>query len=848
MKSRKNDVRVYREGGDIVGNVFRVLKRDLVRLLKAPSALIVMLALLVLPSAYTWYNVVAFWSPYDNTGNMQVSVVNEDQGTTSDLIGSLNVGDMIVDELAENTQLGWKFEDYDSAMDHLNSGESYAVFVIPEGFSGNIMSITSGNFTKPTINYYVNEKKGPVSPKITDSGRTVLEETVNSTFIKTVSEVVVNVVDEALVDVNSSTDEVKNTSVAKLSSAIEGLQEARNSLSEVDAKLALLQATKGTALSAINTIDHGMGTISSSLTKVSEISDTMSKTIDGTAPGVYSAVSEALALLSELIPYAEEAGCGQEVRDAISNLETYNQLLFAQMLPTTSRGLSGLSSSTASLSVVVTSNSTILNQSRTFIDQLDMVVNDARNSLQSTDVLLGDVQDDLSTLKNDLSLFTIASITDVLGVDGDTFNASTIASFVSQPTTIKTEKMFELTSYGAAMAPLFMNLTFWIGAFMFLVVFKNVADDEGFEKLTLKQRYLSRFLYFCVPAMLQGAICCVGLIFLGVSVANLPALIIASMVCSIAYLSIIYALSLMFMHIGKGLCVVLVFLQIPSATGLYPIEMTEPFYQALCPFFPFTYGIGAVREALCGFYGYDYFKYLAVLVVFFVLFLALGLICQPLLASVNRMAAREISLSGLLNGDRVELPARSFKAAEVLKRLANSEEYGRALNARFETFSRCYPRMVYTASALLVAIPLVTGIISSVLQLDCAVTLTIWLCVFAVSMVFFTALETIKNNYAAMFVMSEMDDGELARVAVEQNAVKVTEDSETLISENTPNFWKFDTKAEYDAWHEANAARKERNGVIEATSTDTQAPLSEAPASTTDTQASSEGESGGKHA
>ncbi len=793
-----------------------------------------MLALLVLPSAYTWYNVVAFWDPYDNTGNMQVSVVNEDQGTTSDLTGSLNVGDMIVDKLVENSQLGWRFEDYDEAMEHLNSGASYAVFVIPDGFSENIMSITSGNFTKPTIGYYVNEKEGPVSPKITDSGRTVLEETVNSTFVKTISEVVVNVVDEALVNVDDSTNEVKNTSVAKLGSAIESLQEARDSLSEVDAKLAFLQSTKGTALSSINTIDHGMGAISSSLTKVSEISNTMSQTIDGTAPVVYSSVSEALALLSELIPYAEEAGCGEEVRDAISNLETYNQLLFAQMLPATSRGLSGLSSSTASLSVVIMSNSTILNQSRTFIDQLDLVINDARSSLQSTNVLLGGVEDDLSTLKNDLSLFTLASITEVLGVDGDTFNASTIADFVSQPTTIKTEKMFELTSYGAAMAPLFMNLTFWIGAFMFLVVFKNVADDEGFEKLTLKQRYLSRFLYFCVPAMLQGVICCVGLIFLGVSIVNLPALIIASMVCSIAYLSIIYALSLMFMHIGKGLCVVLVFLQIPSATGLYPIEMTEPFYQALCPLFPFTYGIGAVREALCGFYGYDYFIDLAVLVVFFVLFLALGLIFQPMLANVNRMAAREISLSGLLNGDRVELPARTFRAAEVLKRLANSEEYGRALQARFETFSRCYPRMVCTASVLLVLIPLVTGIISSVLQLDRAVTLTIWLCVFAVAMVFFAALETIKNNYAAMIVMNEMDDRELTRVAVERNAVKETEDSETLINENTPSFWKFDTKAEYDAWHKANVARNESGRVTEGSPTEIPAP--------------SEGESGGKRA
>ena len=47
----------------------------------------------------------------------------------------------------------------------------------------------------------------------------------------------------------------------------------------------------------------------------------------------------------------------------------------------------------------------------------------------------------------------------------------------------------------------------------------------------------------------------------------------------------------------------LVFAQIPGATGLYPIEMTSPFFQAVYPALPFTYGINAMREAICGFYG-----------------------------------------------------------------------------------------------------------------------------------------------------------------------------------------------------------------------------------------------------
>lgn len=46
-----------------MGNVLRVFKRDVLRLLKAPCALVVVIALLVLPSVYTWYNGSASGTP-----------------------------------------------------------------------------------------------------------------------------------------------------------------------------------------------------------------------------------------------------------------------------------------------------------------------------------------------------------------------------------------------------------------------------------------------------------------------------------------------------------------------------------------------------------------------------------------------------------------------------------------------------------------------------------------------------------------------------------------------------------------------------------------------------------------
>lgn len=82
---------------------------------------------------------------------------------------------------------------------------------------------------------------------------------------------------------------------------------------------------------------------------------------------------------------------------------------------------------------------------------------------------------------------------------------------------------------------------------------------------------------------------------------NVPLFYLTAIIASLTYLSIQFTLSVTLQHIGKGICVILVFVQIPGSTGLYPVEMTPHFFQSIYPFFPFTFGINALRETIAGF-------------------------------------------------------------------------------------------------------------------------------------------------------------------------------------------------------------------------------------------------------
>ena len=90
--------------------------------------------------------------------------------------------------------------------------------------------------------------------------------------------------------------------------------------------------------------------------------------------------------------------------------------------------------------------------------------------------------------------------------------------------------------------------------------------------------------------------------------------------------NLMFALAYAFRHIGKAIAVILLIVQIPGSSGMFPIEMMPDFFQVIHPLLPFTYSIDAMREAIGGFYAMDYLHDMLLLGLLFVpLGFAIGL-------------------------------------------------------------------------------------------------------------------------------------------------------------------------------------------------------------------------------
>lgn len=835
-------------------NVLRVLKRDFLRILKAPASIVVVLALIVLPSLYTWFNVVGFWNPYGNTGNLRVCVVNEDAGSSSDLTGAINLGDMVVEQLHDNDQLGWDFVDYDTAMEAVKSGHAYAAFVLPRDFSADLLTLLSGDFQQPQLEYYVNEKMNPVSPKITDTGANTLDTTINSTFVATVAKTVTDAlgeevgvaqgkiddahtnalagVDKAQQSISGARDSVQglrdaaDQSQTKVADAASLLSDADEVLGDLSGQMLIVQSLMGTTQTDVSKLTSGlMGAMDSGSIFLSQSAAKVNTAIGGAAGSVTEAqgrvdgaiaqgnamvsasqavVAQMEALvaqmddndpnkaslekaierlkqsntnasrsLSELSDMSADMGRVAEsvssasdsvntaVQTTISNADSYRRTLSSDTFPAINAGVGNLNVAVGNLAAAASAQRVLVDQAISLTGQLSETLTTARSALDQTDGVLADLQTSIDTVKTDLvALKTSTAITDFFG-DGTTIDAEKVASFMRSPTEVKTEYLFPLNAYGSGMAPLFINMSLWIGVFMLMVIMRIEVDDEGIENLTAAQRYIARYLFFGGMVSLQAIVCCVGCLAIGVQCESVALFLLTAVLASLTYLAIQLTLSTTLQHIGKGICVILIFVQIPGATGLYPIEMTSPFFQLIYPFFPFTYGINALRETIAGFYGLEWVSLIAHLGIFFAIFLAIGLALRPYFSNLIRLFAREIERSDIINGEEVHLPERRFRVAQLVRVLSDREDFRHHIADHAARFICWYPRLKRGALIVGIAVPAVIAVVFAVTAMEKVVVLTLWLVWLVLVLTFLVVVEFIRDNIERQASLNAMTDDEV---------------------------------------------------------------------------------------
>ncbi len=314
---------------------FEIFRRDVNRLSHNMVAMIVTIGVCLIPSLYAWFNIAANYDPYANTGNIKIAVANADKGTENELIGELNVGEEIVQNLKKNDSLGWKFTDEKKAVQGVKSGKYYAAIVIPEDFSFSFVSILSGDMKQPQFEYYLNEKKNAIAPKVTGTGASTIQEQVNEEFIAAAAGSVSKILGQTAEQMGTQVDTVQESLIAKMQTAEENLEEYQVVLENLNKTIdgsddlingtqETLDALKSAVASGAKSMNNGTDILASVRNSVGALSvglsDGLTQGADALS-GISSAVGTDLGKLNEKV---------QNVNEKIGNTITSMQDLISK--------------------------------------------------------------------------------------------------------------------------------------------------------------------------------------------------------------------------------------------------------------------------------------------------------------------------------------------------------------------------------------------------------------------------------------------------------------------------------------------------------------------------------------
>ena len=691
-----------------IGNIFRA---DWQRLTASVVAVVVMLGLCLVPCLYAWFNILSNWDPYGpaSTGNIKVAVASEDEGC--EILGlHLNIGELVMEGLQTNDQMGWVFlEDQETALDGVYAGDYYAALVVPEEFTADFVSLLDGELEHPQIQYYENEKKNAIAPKITGKAKTAVQEQINNTIIEKVA--------GALTTASSVFQALGLDAEDVAARLIEKLQDAQWQMNQLSKILTSLEDVMNNAddllTAAAITVDDVNGVLVNASDTVGSVGDmitTGSNIADSTASDVVSilnAIDKSLVDLEDKLrqwgtaedPTLLQQQLMRQIDDVIARLQNLAVQApdLADKIDTAIEKLTDLRDAISNAGELDIKDQLLnrLAEARQTIRaaalQSNQNVNDfihekndrALSALRSVQELLGSGSGKLNglsstldgyaaameqsqstlaagaTLANTVSGYLANMEADVRRItDSSAFreftdmlenNPDGLADYLASPVQLNTEIAYEIGDYGSAMSPYYIMLALFVGSLLTAVMIKVPVTQPQFLAYRAVERYFGRFVLFFLVGMAQALVTAFGcLYFVGIQCVEPARFVLACCICSLNFAMMNFGLVYALDNVGMAAAVIIMVIQVAGSGGSYPIHVLPMLFQKLYFLMPFHYGMDMIRETIGGMYGNTYRNCALILLGMCVIFTVFGLLVYYPARKLNAAIAESKERSGIM--------------------------------------------------------------------------------------------------------------------------------------------------------------------------------------------------------
>lgn len=693
--------------------IWNIFRADWKRLTASVVAVVVMLGLCLVPCLYAWFNILSNWDPYGvaSTSRIKVAVASEDDGC--DVLGlRVNIGQLVLQGLESNDQMGWVFvDDAQTALDGVYAGDYYAALVIPAEFTGDFVSILEGDLRHPQIQYYENEKKNAIAPKITNKAKTAVQEEINTTILEKVADALTtagsvfkamgldgqDIADALLEKLSAARQDMDQMAqvLGSLQQVMDGADSllAASAITISDARDTMADASDA-AGSTVRLIDSGLDAAddaSADLLRVLDAADDtlsdletlvgsvdLSPAEDAAHEQINARIDSLIAALETVCGMIDDEALAAQLEEAISQLEALKGAMDQSGLSQVQDELLTLIGEVRQqlCTAAVKTNQQVNDYLHDTGERAQAALRSVQELLTASSGALGGVSETLRSYANAVSAAqpTLASgitlaqsvsgyltdmeedirrVTDSAAfhrfVDLMESDSDSMAEYLSSPVQMNTEIVYEIKDYGSAMAPYYVMLALFVGSLLTAVMVKVPVTQPAFRSCRGIQRYFGRFLLFFCMAIAQALVTAFGCLhFVGMETAEPALFVLACCLCSLNFASMNYALVYSLDNVGLAASVIIMVLQVAGSGGSYPIDVLPQLFRTLYPFMPFHYGMDMLRETIGGLYGHTYLRCALILLGMCVLFTVFGLLMYYPARRLNAAIAASKEKSGIM--------------------------------------------------------------------------------------------------------------------------------------------------------------------------------------------------------
>ncbi|MDO9045432.1 MAG: YhgE/Pip domain-containing protein, partial [Methanobacteriaceae archaeon] len=607
-----------------------IFKNDMKTIKNNPAVVLVLFIIICIPSLYALLNVQATWDPYARTANIELAVVNDDLGYTTNG-NNYNVGNILVDELKDNKNFSWRFVDKKTALNGVKNGDYYAALIIPYNFSADLLSIETTTPQPAQIEYIVNDKLNPVAPRLTSVGADAVQTKINNEIVKTVDGIIFG----KLSDIGSLVKDNK-AQFLKLKAFV----------NELNGKLGEIDSTLEEANNVMSTVNEIWPKISAALPEIQTYSNYVRGKYDTLYNQAASDPAKALSTVQDMETKVSTTITGLKYVDAILT-SLYNATGDANLKPVIAQIEDDINKANQVLGILKSVESDIkygknpqgkLTKLKTLIDEMDDGINYLVKNKASINKKINDAAAKLSLVNSKWPIFkqsipiAAAKLNSINEEDinkliafSDT-NQSDVANYFESPVQLEKKHIYPVDTYGSALAPFYISISLWIGCLIAVAMISMRFRSS--KKYNAESVYIGRMGLFLLIALLQSILVIWGSLFLHIQITSALLFALTTLFVGLCCMIVVYSLTSAFGNAGKAMVVVILVLQITATGGIFPVEILPPFFQAINPYLPLTYSIGALREVVAGVIWSTYWYNMIALALFPILTFVLTLLIK----------------------------------------------------------------------------------------------------------------------------------------------------------------------------------------------------------------------------